>query len=67
MNIDTEKFLAGVFSTIIGGVLWLIRRVITNERQIALLEQALKARDDDLKEMKQDIKHLIGRGPAGDG
>ncbi|WP_150524038.1 hypothetical protein [Roseibium sediminis] len=62
MNIDTEKFLAGLFSTMVGGVIWLVRRVITNEKQIALLEQALKARDDDLKEIKQDIKNLLGRG-----
>lgn len=45
----------------VGGVIWLVRRVITNEKQIALLEQALKARDDDLKEIKQDIKNLLGQ------
>ena len=61
MTLDTEKVWAGVTSGVVAGVMWLIRRVITNEKQIALLEQSLNERDKDIKEIKQDIKHLLDR------
>jgi len=61
MHVDVDKIWAAATSAVMGGVVWLIRRVITNERQIALLEQSLRSRDDDIKEIKQDIKHLLER------
>ena len=61
MIVDLEKVWAAITTAVVGGVMWLIRRVITNEKQIALLEQSLNERDKDIKEIKQDIKHLLDR------
>ena len=61
-----------------GGVVWLIRRVLTNQKQIELLQQELKARDEmrlrdredmaelktDMKETRQDIRRLFN-APGG--
>ena len=48
-----------------GGMLWLIRRVFTNQKQIELLQKELEAREDmrqrdreDLKEVKADVKEV---------
>ncbi len=61
MIVDLEKVWAAITTAVVGGVMWLIRRVITNEKQIALLEQSLNERDKDIKALKQDIKHLLDR------
>ena len=59
------------------GVTWLVRRVLTNEKQIALLQLEIKDRDvrrqedreimneikTDLKEVKRDIIDLYKRDP----
>lgn len=59
------------------GVTWLVRRVLTNEKQIALLQVEIKDRDvrrqedreimneikTDLKEVKRDIIDLYKRDP----
>jgi len=59
------------------GVTWLVRRVLTNEKQIALLQVEIKDRDirrqedreimneikTDLKDVKRDIIDLYKRDP----
>ena len=60
MNIDFEKILTSITLSLIGGVVWLVRKVFTNEKQIALLEAEIKRRNEDIKEIKADVKSLIG-------
>lgn len=69
--------ISAVVAAVASGVTWLIRRVLTNEKQIALLHQEIKARDErrtedreimqeiksDLKEVKRDIIELYKRDP----
>lgn len=69
--------IGGVISSIFAGISWLIRRVLTNEKQIALLQNEIKERDirrqedreimneikADLKEVKRDIIELYKREP----
>lgn len=59
------NFIAWGVVTLAGGVLYLIRRVFTNQKQIELMERSLKARDEmrerdrqDLQELKGDVKEL---------
>lgn len=72
-----EYIVAGVISSMFAGVTWLVRRVLTNEKQIALLQVEIKDRDVrrqedreimneikiDLKEVKRDIIDLYKRDP----
>ena len=72
-----EYIVAGVISSMFAGVTWLVRRVLTNEKQIALLQVEIKDRDvrrqedreimneikTDLKEVKRDIIDLYKREP----
>ena len=60
MNIEWEKILTSITLSLIGGVVWLVRKVFTNEKQIALLEAEIKRRNEDIKEIKADVKSLIG-------
>lgn len=60
MTIDFEKILTSITLSLIGGVVWLVRKVFTNEKQIALLEAEIKRRNEDIKEIKADVKSLIG-------
>lgn len=60
MNIDLDKILTSITVSLIGGVVWLVRKVFTNEKQIALLEAEIKRRNEDIKEIKADVKSLIG-------
>lgn len=69
--------IGGVISSIFAGITWLIRRVLTNEKQIALLQNEIKERDvrrqedreimqeikSDLKEVKRDIIELYKSQP----
>lgn len=57
-----EKLWLGIVGLLVAGIGWLIRRVLTNEKQIALLEAEINRRNEDLKEMKNDIKELIRKG-----
>jgi hypothetical protein len=61
MMIELDKLWGAITVAIVGGGSWLIRRVLTNEKQIALLEQALKTRDGDIREMRSDIKRILER------
>jgi cell division protein FtsL len=60
MTIDFEKILTSITLSLIGGVVWLVRKVFTNEKKIALLEAEIKRRNEDIKEIKADVKSLIG-------
>ncbi|NQZ76747.1 MAG: hypothetical protein HRT61_11715 [Ekhidna sp.] len=60
MTIDFEKILTTLTASLIAGVVWLVRKVFTNEKQIALLEAEIKRRNEDIKEIKADVKSLIG-------
>ena len=64
--------IGGLISSFFAGITWLIRRVLTNEKQIALLQNEIRERDvrrqedrevmqeikSDLKEVKRDIIEL---------
>ena len=72
-----EYIVAGVISSMFAGVTWLVRRVLTNDKQIALLQVEIKDRGvrrqedreimneikTDLKEVKRDILDLYKRDP----
>lgn len=60
---------SAIIASVIGAVTWLVRRVLTNEKQIGLLTSALEHRDTLLKsdfayrdalrkEDRQDVKDL---------
>lgn len=71
MNLD--KYLATIIgfilTTVAGFITWLVRTVLTNQKQIALLQEEISSRDvrreedrqlwrevkDDVKELKRDI------------
>lgn len=73
-----EYIVAAAISATSAGVTWLVRRVLTNEKQISLLQHEIKDRDvrrsedrdimneikSDLKEVKRDIIDLYRRDPT---
>lgn len=73
---DYINYLIGsAISAIFAGITWAIRRILTNEKQIALLQHEIRDRDirrqedreimheikNDLKEVKRDIIELYKR------
>ena len=67
-----NNFIYIVMGAVAGAVAFLVRKVLTNDKQIALLEAEIKQRnetrierdnnlDDQLSEIRTDIKHLIGK------
>lgn len=75
---DYINYIIGsLVSALFAGITWLIRRVLTNEKQIALLQLEIRDRDvrrqedreimqeikADLKEVKRDIIELYKREP----
>ena len=72
-----DYVVGAAVSSIFAGVTWLIRRVLTNEKQIALLQSEIRDRDvrrqedreimqeinSDLIEVKRDIIDLYKREP----
>ena len=70
-----NALIVGAVSTVIGGILWLVRRVLTNQRQIELLQSEIRHRDsirqidraavqeikEDVKAMRVEIKELFRR------
>ena len=57
----------GIVTAIAGGVWWLIRRVTTNQAEIALLKQEIEARDklrgedrEALSEVRDSVKRIEG-------
>lgn len=69
--------IGGLISSFFAGITWLVRRVLTNEKQIALLQQEIRDRDirrqedreimqeikSDMKEVKRDIIELYKSQP----
>jgi len=60
-----QSLIGWAVITIAGGLFWLIRRVFTNQKQIELMQQEAKARDqlrqrdrEDLHEVKADVKEM---------
>lgn len=75
---DYINYIVGcLISAFFAGTTWLIRRVLTNEKQIALLQLEIRDRDvrrqedreimqeikSDLKEVKRDIIELYKSQP----
>lgn len=69
---DIRQFYVTIMTTIAAGVALLIRKIFTSERKIALLESTLKNLtdsreehdervDNQLKEIRHDIKNLLSR------
>lgn len=65
-----NNFIYIVMGAVAGAVAFLVRKVLTNDKQIALLEAEIKQRnearlerdshlDDQLTEIRTDIKRLI--------
>jgi len=64
-----EYIIGSAVAAVFSGITWLVRRVLTNEKQIALLQTEIRSRDErreedrsimrdiqtDLKEVKRDI------------
>jgi len=67
-----EYIVGSAIAAVFSGITWLVRRVLTNEKQIALLQTEIVSRDErrnedreimrdiqsDLKEVKRDILDL---------
>lgn len=67
-----EYIIGGTIAAVFSGISWLVRRVLTNEKQIALLQTEIISRDErrnedreimrdiqsDMKEVKRDILDL---------
>jgi hypothetical protein len=67
-----EYIMGGAVAAVFSSGTWLVRRVLTNEKQIALLQTEIRSRDKrreedrdimkdiqtDLKEVKRDILDL---------
>ena len=72
-----EYIIGSAVAAIFSGITWLIRRVLTNEKQIALMQSEIRSRDvrrqedreimneikSDLKEVNRDIIELYKRDP----
>lgn len=60
----TTSTAAAIVVAIGGGITWLIRRVLTNQAEIALLKQSLDARDkqrDEDREALADVRDSVKR------
>lgn len=68
-----EDFWSGIIAAIIAAGSWLVRRVLTNQKQIELLTAEIKHRDNlreadraDISDVKQDVRDiknvLLGKG-----
>ena len=61
----SQSLVAWVVVAIAGGLMWLVRRVFTNQKQIEMLQADLSAREElrqrdraDFKEVKSDVKEM---------
>jgi len=64
-KIDTTSLATGFVSACGAGFLWLVRRVLTNQRQIEMLQSEIQHRDrlrnedrEAVKEVRDDVKAL---------
>jgi hypothetical protein len=69
----TSHFTAWAIAAVGGFIVWLVRRVFTNQQEIELLKQNLSQRDklrdedrealhgvkEDIQEVRQDVKHIV--------
>lgn len=67
--------LGALLLSIGGGIMWVVRRVLTNQKQIELLQSEIKHRDglrqedreavrevrDDVKALRQEIRNMFRR------
>jgi septal ring factor EnvC (AmiA/AmiB activator) len=67
-----DYIVSGIVATVFSAMAWLVRTVLTNQKQLQLLEREIKAREerrdedrqamkeirDDIKEIKRDILDL---------
>ena len=72
-----EYVVASIIAGIFSGITWMVRRLLTNEKQIELLHSEIKDRDvrrqedreimyeikNDLKEVKRDVIELYKAQP----
>lgn len=61
----TNGLIVSAIGATAGGILWMIRRLLTNQKQIELLEAAIHSRDDQrqedrevLMDIKKDVKEV---------
>jgi septal ring factor EnvC (AmiA/AmiB activator) len=67
-----DYIVSGIIATVFSAMAWLVRTVLTNQKQLQLLEREIKAREErrdedrqamqeirnDIKEIKRDILDL---------
>lgn len=57
-----ERVGANVTTAIVvavgGGVMWVIRTLLTNQRQIELLQREIQHRDETLSEIRSSVRRL---------
>lgn len=53
-----SALVTALVGAVVAAGVWLVRRVLTNAQQIALLEADLKRRDEQRKEDRQDVKDV---------
>lgn len=69
---DISNWTYYVITGLVTSVIWLIRKVLTNERQVELLKKEIEIRNDhhkeimaeirsQLTELRADVKSAIGR------
>lgn len=63
----SQSLVGWAVVAIAGGFVWLVRRILTNQKQIELMQAEFQARDElrgrdreDILEVKQDVKDLRG-------
>lgn len=60
-----DYVVSGIIATVFSAMAWLVRTVLTNQKQLQLLEREIKAREERreedrqaMQEMRNDIKEL---------
>ena len=56
---DINMYIYGVISALATGVVLLVRKVITNERQIDLLRQEINLRNESYQEANREMKEQL--------
>lgn len=56
---DLNMYVYGVISALATGVVLLVRKVITNERQIDLLRQEITLRNETYQEANKEMKEQL--------
>ena len=59
-DVATALLVSAVMG-ISGGIMWLVRRVITNQSQIEMLNKSLEYRDKRLDEIRDDMRAIRQR------